>query len=135
MPRRGSLYPATGCKLGASLLALELGRSGAPAEYVTGFYSAAPGEEHRWVEVDGLLLDPTRDQFHRDPFAERYEGQYERTDAKAASEMEDEATLHLRFHWSANRRAQDAIREAATRYRLDLVPIEQPLWPFEEVCP
>lgn len=116
----------TGCQLGSSLLALDLGRDGVEAEYVRGYYSASPGQEHWWVEADGLLLDPTCDQFSENPFAERHAGTYSRADAKPASEMEHEATMHLRFNWSYNRRARDAIKQVAAQYGLDLEKIMEP---------
>jgi len=129
------VIPRTGCQLGASLLALELGRGGEPAEYATGFYSPAPEQQHWWVEVDGLLLDPTRDQFHEDPFAERHEGHYERTGARPATAMVYEAMMQLRLHWSTNRRARDAIKEVALRYHLDVLRIAEPLGPLTAVGP
>lgn len=117
----------TGCQLGASLLTLDLGRQGVDAEYVRGYYSALPEQEHWWVEADGLLLDPTRDQFSEDPFAEHYAGVYTRADAKPASKMQYEATMHLRLHWSSNRRVRDAIQQVAAQYGLDLPQIMEPL--------
>jgi hypothetical protein len=116
----------TGCQLGASLLTLDLGRQGLQAEYVRGSYSRLPSQEHWWVETEGLLLDPTRDQFSEDPFAEHYAGAYERVDAKPASKMEYEATMHLRLHWSSNRCARNAIEQVATQYRLNLPQIMEP---------
>jgi len=108
------------------LLTLDLDRQGVQAEYVRGYYSGSPEQEHWWVDVEGLLLDPTRDQFSEDPFAEHYAGAYERLDAKPASKMEHEATLLLRLHWSSNRRARDAIAQVAARYGLDLEEIMEP---------
>src|ERR1700742_5190741 len=96
------------------------------AEYVTGRYSASPEQDHWWVEADELLLDPTRDQFFEDPFAEHYAGQYERMDAKPASKMEVEATMMLRLQWSTNRRVRDAISPVAAQYQLDLACITEP---------
>jgi hypothetical protein len=116
----------TGCQLGASLLTLDLDRQGLQAEYVRGSYSRSPSQEHWWVEAESLLLDPTRDQFSEDPFAEHYAGAYERVDAKPASKMEYEATMHLRLHWSSNPRARDAIKQVAAQYRLDLPQIMEP---------
>ena len=116
----------TGCQLGASLLTLDLDRQGVQAEYVRGYYSGSPEQEHWWVEAEGLLLDPTRDQFSEDPFAEHYAGEYERVDAKPASKMEYEATMHLRLHWSSNRRVRDAITQVAAQYGLDLAQIMEP---------
>ena len=120
------VIPRRGCQLGASLLALDLGRGGERAEYVAGFYSASPEQQHWWVEADGLVLDPTRDQFREDPFDERYAGDYERTSVKPVAEMEYEAIMHLRLQWSTNRRAREGIREVAMRYRLDLAQILEP---------
>jgi hypothetical protein len=116
----------TGCQLGASLLTLDLDRQGVQAEYVRGYYSGSPEQEHWWVEAEGLLLDPTRDQFSEDPFAEHYAGNYERVDAKPASKMEYEATMHLRLHWSSNRHVRDAITQVAAQYGLDLAQIMEP---------
>jgi hypothetical protein len=87
---------------------------------------AAPEQEHWWVEVEGLLLDPTRDQFSEDPFAEHYAGAYERVEAKPASKMEYEATMILRLQWSTNHRVRDAIAQVAAQYRLDLAQIMEP---------
>ena len=81
------MIQGTGCQLGASLLTLDLDRQGVQAEYVRGYYSGSPEQEHWWVEAEGLLLDPTRDQFSEDPFAEHCAGNYERVDAKPASKM------------------------------------------------
>ncbi len=116
----------TGCQLASSLLTLDLDRQGTRAEYVRGYYSGSPQQEHWWVEAEGLLLDPTRDQFSEDPFAEHYAGEYERIDAKPASKMEYEATMHLRLHWSSNRRVRDAIEQVAGQYGLDLEEIMEP---------
>jgi hypothetical protein len=117
----------TGCQLAASLLTLDLDRRrGVKAEYVRGYYSALPEQEHWWVEAESLLLDPTRDQFSEDPFAEHYAGAYTRADAKPASKMEYEATKHLRLQWSSNRRVRDAIKQVAAQYRLDLSQIMEP---------
>ena len=44
--------------------------------------------------------------------------------------MTQEATMHLRLHWSTNRRARDAVREVATQYGLDLGRISEPLGPL-----
>ena len=120
------VIPGTGCQLGASLLTLDLDRQGVRAEYVTGRYSASPQQEHWWVEADELLLDPTRDQFSEDPFAEHYAGRYERMDAKPASKMEAEAAMMLRLQWSTNRRVRGAITQVAAQYQLDLARISEP---------
>jgi hypothetical protein len=116
----------TGCQLASSLLTLDLDRQGIQAEYVRGYYSAAPEQEHWWVDAASVLLDPTRDQFSEDPFAEHYAGEYRRVDAKPGSEMEHEATCHLRLHWSHNRRVRDAIAQVAAQYSLDLAEIMEP---------
>jgi hypothetical protein len=59
----------SGCELASALLVGELQAVGWPAAFVLGHYLApdAPAGErgplHVWVELDGVLLDPTRDQF------------------------------------------------------------------------
>lgn len=120
------VIPRTGCQLGASLLTLDLDRHGVRAEYVKGRYSALPQQEHWWAEVDDLLLDPTRDQFSEDPFAEHYAGEYERRSAKPVGEIEHEATMLLRLQWSTNRRVRDGITQVAAQYQLDLARITEP---------
>jgi hypothetical protein len=58
----------TGCELAAALLTQQLRREGFSAGLVRRRY-LAPEEErdmknlHGWVELEGLLLDPTRDQY------------------------------------------------------------------------
>ncbi len=116
----------TGCQLGAALLTLDLYRQGVQAEYVRGRYSASPEQEHWWVEAEDLLLDPTRDQFSEDPLAEDYVGAYKRVEAKPASKMEYEATMHLRLQWLTNCRVRDSIAQVAAQYRLDLAQIMEP---------
>ena len=75
------VIPNTGCELASALLARELTDAGLPATFVRGHY-LAPGEDigdrslHAWVQLDGLVLDPTRDQFSEDPFTETYRGEY-----------------------------------------------------------
>ena len=115
-----------GCQLCASLLTLDLDRAGVQAEYVTGRYSALPEQEHWWVEAADVLLDPTRDQFSEDPFAEHYTGEYRRAGAKPASQMVAEATMLLRLQWLTNRRVRGAIAEVAAQYQLDLAQIMEP---------
>jgi hypothetical protein len=123
------VIPKTGCRLASALLTLDLGRSAYPAEYVTGRYSGSPGQDHWWVEVFGLLLDPTRDQFGEGPFTESYRGKYARSGApaKPASQMDTEAALHLQLHWNHNVKARRAITQVAHEYDLDIEQIEQPL--------
>jgi hypothetical protein len=121
------VIPNTGCQLAASLLALDLGRNGEPAEYVTGRYTEAPEGEHWWVEVGAVLLDPTRDQFDEDPFQEDFRGRYIRDDAKPASQVEHEATMQLRFQWAYNRRVRPAVKQVARQYGLDQRQVEEPI--------
>lgn len=109
------------------MLTLDLDRQEVQTEYVRGYYSGSPEQEHWWVEAEGLLLDPTRDQFSEDPFAEHYAGAYKRVDTKPGSKMEDEATMQLQMPWSYNRRVRDAIAQVAVQYRLDLARIMEPL--------
>lgn len=69
-----------GCYVGASLLAVDLARSHVDAVYVTGCYAPLCDEPkiHAWVEVNRLVLDPTRDQFSgEDAFSEAFEGTYQ----------------------------------------------------------
>lgn len=75
------VIPNTGCELPSALLARELREAGLPATFVRGHYVApadAIGDHnlHAWVQLDGLVLDPTRDQFSESPFAETYRGEY-----------------------------------------------------------
>src|SRR5271156_1390917 len=62
------VIPNTGCELASALLARELREAGLPASFVRGHY-VAPGDAigdhnlHAWAQLDGLVLDPTRDQF------------------------------------------------------------------------
>jgi hypothetical protein len=121
------VIPKTGCQLASALLTLDLGRSGCPADYVTGRYSGNPGQDHWWVEVSGLLLDPTRDQFGEDPFSEDYQGKYVRseTPAKPANQMATEAARNLQLQWNA--KARQAITQVAQDYGLDMEQIEEPL--------
>jgi hypothetical protein len=97
------VIPNTGCQLASSLLASELWRRGKTADYVQGRYSANPDQHHWWVEVDGLVLDPTRDQFGEDPFVESYAGSYTGEGRKTGSDIENEAYTLLRLSWSYNR--------------------------------
>jgi hypothetical protein len=120
--------PKTGCQLAASLLSLELGRRGLSAEYVCGHYSANPEQEHWWVEVESVLLDPSRDQFDgEDPFSEDCDGQYSRASSKPVSEMQHEATTHLQLHWSFNHRVRPEIKDVVAFYALDLAEVERPM--------
>lgn len=109
----------TGCQLASSLLTLELAARGEPALYVQGRYSANPDQQHWWVEVAGVLLDPTRDQFDEDPFSETYTGTYACESRKTGIDVENEAYALLRLSWSYNRRVQDAVVEVARAYGLD----------------
>jgi len=75
------VIPNTGCELASALLARELREAGLPATFVRGHYVApadAIGDHnlHAWVQLNGLVLDPTRDQFSESPFTETYRGEY-----------------------------------------------------------
>ena len=67
---------------------------GWPAVFVPGHYLApdAPAGElgplHAWVEIDGVLLDPTRDQFSESPFTETYLGEYVRDGGAPRTDLE-----------------------------------------------
>jgi hypothetical protein len=125
------VIPSKGCQLAASLLTLELGRAGLPAEYVCGFYSANPEQEHWWVEVRSVLLDPTRDQFDdENPFSETYQGHYERVSCRPAAAMHDEVIGHLRLHWSFGRSTRPAIEDIVALYGLDLEAVQEPMAAF-----
>ena len=69
------IYPYSGCVLASQLLAWRLDSRGVGAEVVEGHY-LQPGQRpchvsaHWWVQVDGLVLDPTRDQYGEDPLTE-----------------------------------------------------------------
>lgn len=119
-----------GCQLGASLLALDLGRAGEFAEYVHGHYLQAEetesrGVEHWWVEVDGVLLDPTRDQFPgEDALSESYAGRYVPQDREPASSMENEVYRQLQFSWERPK-SKKVVERVVAEYHLDLVKLEE----------
>lgn len=122
------LIRTTGCRLAAALLTLDLGREGKSAEYIHGRYLKADGSEqggteHWWVEVGGVLLDPTRDQFGEDPFCETYAGRYVSTDRMPATGMESEIYSLLRPHWGYQK-TEEAIRGLVGQYRLDLSELD-----------
>jgi Transglutaminase-like superfamily len=123
-----SVIEGTGCQLGASLLALALGRLGKPAEYVVGHY-VQPGEvemganEHAWVEVDGVILDPTRDQFGENPLIESYDRRYVERERKPAGAMADQVYLQLALQWRIPAR-QDSILKVVQQYGLDVDQLE-----------
>lgn len=125
------MIPTTGCQLGASLLTLDLGRHGKSAEYVRGHYleddAAESGRnEHWWVEVESLLLDPTRDQFPGgDPFSETYTGRYMPKDSKPTTAMEREAYIMLRLQWRVPS-LKAAVRLVVDQYELDLRQLDEP---------
>lgn len=119
------LIPNTGCQLGASLLALELVRAEMDANYVRGRYSANPSQDHWWVEVAELLLDPTRDQFGEDPLCETYAGQYISESRKTGVLIENEVCAQLRVQWSYNRRLRHVVREISGQYGVDRQRVEQ----------
>jgi hypothetical protein len=87
------VIPRSGCELAAALLTRQLRREGLSAEFVRG-HSLAPGEErdaknlHAWVEADGLLLDPTRDQFGEDPLSETHEREYIKGDGDPPADLD-----------------------------------------------
>jgi hypothetical protein len=108
------------------LLALELLRRGEPAHYVEGLYCTASDHQHWWVEVRGILLDPTRDQFGEDPFTETYAGSYSCAIRKTGSDIEAEAYAFLQLHWSSNYRVRDAVVRVAREYRLDTEHVQRP---------
>jgi hypothetical protein len=113
------LIETTGCQLGASLLAVDLARREQDVAYVRGRYSAAPQQDHWWVETSRLLLDPTRDQFAEDPFTEGYRGTYVAVDRKVGPSLVDELYMHLRFRWSYDRPRRDTVIAIALEYGLD----------------
>jgi hypothetical protein len=119
------VIPNTGCQLAASLLALELIRAGEPAEYVQGRYSANPDQQHWWVEVRGVLLDPTRDQFGEDPLTEAYAGEYTPASRKRGSDIENEAYMLLRLSWSYNRPIRESVLDVAREYGLNVDRIQE----------
>lgn len=115
----------TGCQLGSSLLALELLRRGEQVDYVEGLYCTESDHQHWWVEAGGVLLDPTRDQFGEDPFAETYAGRYSGEDRKTGSKIENEVYAHLQLHWSSNYRVRAAVVAVAREYRLDVERVQR----------
>lgn len=85
------VIPRSGCELASALLVRELREAGLQATFVLGHYLAPNAERnplHAWVELDGLLLDPTRDQFSGDPFVESYPGSYVRDGGDARPDLE-----------------------------------------------
>jgi hypothetical protein len=114
--------------LATALLTLDLGRVGEAPEYVHGHYlqtdkTESCGTEHWWVEIGGVLLDPTRDQFGEDPFCETYAGRYVSTDRMPVSGMESEIYSLLRLHWGYQK-TEEAIRGLVEQYRLDLSELD-----------
>jgi hypothetical protein len=123
-----SVIEDTGCQLGASLLALALARLGEPAEYVVSHY-LRPGEtetgsnEHAWVEVEGVLLDPTRDQFGESHLSASYDGRYVPRERTPASAMEEQVYMQLGLQWRVPAR-QGSIRKLIQRYGMDIEHLE-----------
>jgi hypothetical protein len=85
------VIPRSGCELASALLVRELRRAGLQATFVLGHYLAPDVTRnplHAWVELDGLLIDPTRDQFSGNPFVDTYPGRYVRDGGDQPSDPE-----------------------------------------------
>jgi hypothetical protein len=117
-----------GCELASALLVCELQAAGWPAVFVLGHYLApdAPAGErgplHAWVELDGVLLDPTRDQFSESPFTETYLGEYVRDGGDPRTGLEQ------LIHEQLNRQLphkRDGVLALAAEYQLDVIDIEK----------
>lgn len=116
-----TVIAGTSCELASSLLALDLSQQGQTAEFVRGHY-IQPGHcvsganEHAWVKVGGLLIDPTRDQFGEEPDSVSFRGRYVQRQTKPASE--DLVYKQLALQWRIPAR-QPSIRRVAEEYGLD----------------
>lgn len=118
----------SGCELASALLVGELQAVDWPAVFALGHYLApdAPAGErgplHAWVELDGVLLDPTRDQFSESPFTETYMGEYVRDGGAPRTGLEQ------LIHEQLNRQLpykRDGVLALATEYQLDFLEIEE----------
>lgn len=115
----------SGCELASALLVRELQAAGLPAVFVLGHYLGPAGKHdrlHAWVELDGILLDPTRDQFSESPFTETYLGEY------VCDGGAPRTGLEQLIHEQLNRQLpykRDGVMALAAEYQLDLIDIEE----------
>lgn len=116
---------SSGCELASALLVRELQAAGLPAVFVLGHYLAPAGMHdrlHAWVELDGVLLDPTRDQFSESPFTETYLGEYVPDGGDPRTGLEQLICEQLSRQLPYKR---DGVLALATEFQLDLVEIEE----------
>ena len=115
----------SGCELASALLVRELQAAGLPAVFVLGHYLGPAGKHdclHAWVELDGVLLDPTRDQFLESPFTETYLGEYIRDGGDPRTGLEQLIHEQLNRQLSYKR---EGVLALAAEYQLDLLEIEE----------
>lgn len=121
------VIPRSGCELASALLARELRDDGFPGVFVLGHYfassatSAERGPLHAWVELDHLVLDPTRDQFQQDPFVETCQGEYVRDGGDPPADLEAHIYEQLKRQLPWKREAVFAL---AAEYGLDPLLLE-----------
>jgi Transglutaminase-like superfamily len=119
------VIPRSGCELASALLVGELREAGLPATFVRGHYLAPDSDRnplHAWVELDGLLLDPTRNQFSGDPFVETYPGTYVRDGGNTPADLE-QYIYDLLGHQLPCKRGQ--VLSLVADYHLDPVRLEE----------
>lgn len=126
------MIPDRGRQLGASLLALDLGRAGDQSKYVRGHYLRGDDlendrNEHSWVEVgSNVLLDPTRDQFDgEDPFSDSWAGRYVRRESTPAASIESQVYAFLLIRWRVPA-LKSAVRLVVDEYGLDVDELANP---------
>lgn len=116
-----TIIDGTSCELASPLLALDLSQQGQAAEFIRGHY-IQPGDrenganEHAWVQVGEVLIDPTRDQFGEDPQSLSFRGHYVQREKKPASE--ELVYRQLALQWRIPPR-QASIARVAAQYGLD----------------
>jgi hypothetical protein len=99
-----------------------------PGTFVLGHYlasgvaSADRGQLHAWVELDDLVLDPTRDQFAHDPFIETYQGEYVRDGGDPPADLEAYIYTLLSIQLPYK---HEAIVTLAAEYKLDPVRLRE----------
>lgn len=115
----------SGCELASALLVRELQAAGLPAVFVLGHYLAPVGKHdrlHAWVELDSVLLDPTRDQFSESPFTETYLGEYVRDGGDPRTGLK--RLIHEQLKRQLSHKP-DGVMALAAEYQLDLLEIEE----------
>jgi hypothetical protein len=115
----------SGCELASALLVRELQTAGLPAVFVLGHYLGPAGKHdrlHAWVELEGVLLDPTRDQFSESPFTETHLGEYVRDGGEPRKTLDQ--TIYEQLHHQLPDK-RDGVLALAAEYQLDLLEIEE----------